>query len=224
MTPTGPVPDLPEAEPQPQLQQQDPAEVLRKRVYMGFAAIVAFGFGLSGLYVAGRLFAYPKVPNEVAQAAKPAPKPVPQPGVPKPSPLESARQSKSAPAPAAAPVKSVQQLAPTPVPAPNPVQVKAQPPAPVADTPAKPSPTPARAALITPKEGERYLQLAALPMGLANKYVAELDEKGVHASIAGGPSEELYRVLVGPFPDRAAVERQRDALQAAGIENIWRVY
>src|SRR5690348_8417224 len=126
MTPSDPVPF---PVPDPGLQEPDPAEVLRKRVFMGFAAIMAVGLAVAGLYIGGRLFARPRPqprPLMVATVEHP----------PKPSPVETAAQ--------------------VPVPAPG---------------------TPST--FITPKTGEKYLQLAALPGGFIERYVKRSEERRV---------------------------------------------
>jgi len=164
MTPSGAGSDPAAFELGPAPQESDPAEALRRRVYMGFAAIVAVGLALAGLYIGGRLFARPKPLQEplvVAAVAHPAP-----------LPAEAASVS----------------------------------------------------TLITPQVGEKYLQLAALGPGCTERYVKELEAKGIHVSVAPGPSETIHRVVVGPFADRSELERQRDVLEAAGIQSMLRIY
>src|SRR5438067_7692404 len=125
MTPSDQIPNMPELPPQPVPEQPDPAEVLRKRVYMGFAAIVALGMAIAGLYITGRLFAYTKAPKAVANVVQPAAKPIRAPGLPKPSPLQPAKQAQAVtkPAPAAVQVAAVEKALekPAPVPPPTPV-------------------------------------------------------------------------------------------------------
>ena len=106
MTPSDPVPF---PVPDPGLREPDPAELLRKRVFMGFAAIMAVGLAVAGLYIGGRLFARPRPQHQPLMVAT-----VEHP--PKPSPVET-----GAPVPVSAPA----------------------------------GPT----TFITPKTGEKYLQL-----------------------------------------------------------------
>ncbi len=68
--------------------EQDPSAILKKRVYIGFAATMALGMAVAGAYITGRLFAKqapmhapaivaskitPK--TAIAEAPKPAPAP-----------------------------------------------------------------------------------------------------------------------------------------------------
>src|SRR5437660_1638338 len=136
MNPSDPVP-FPVPVPDPGLQQPDPAEVLRKQVFTGFAAIIAVGLAVAGLYIGGRLFARPRPqPRPLVVATVDHP--------PKPSPVET-----SVPVPVLAP--------------------------------AAPSST-----FVTPKIGEKYLQLAALPADYLQRYVKELEGQGIHVSVAPG--------------------------------------
>ncbi len=103
---------------------------------------------------------------------------------------------------------------------------------------AKPAPTPVVAQgsdpaaapdatvgeIITPKHGEKYLQLAALGPHGTVKFVPELRASGFNPRVAPGPESSIYRIVVGPFPDQSSLEKQRDALEAAGITSMLRVY
>lgn len=203
-----PLPVPPLAMPQ---QAISPAEVLRKRVSLGFAGIVAFGLALAGMYVGGRLFANPQPrpePIAVATVAHPAPPPV----RPKPSPIQDPAAIHAAIGAGKTPA--------TPAPAPAPVSQ----PAPLSIATAASSAAPVVPALIAPKTGETYLQLAALGAGCTEKYMKELESKGIHASVAPGPSESLYRVVLGPFKDRGELKRQQTQLEAAGIQPMERLY
>jgi cell division protein FtsN len=77
---------------------------------------------------------------------------------------------------------------------------------------------------VEPQSGELYLQLATMGPNSTNEYLKALDAKGVHPRLAPGPSETLHRLLLGPYPDRATIEKQQQELQAAGIQFIARRY
>jgi cell division protein FtsN len=66
--------------------------------------------------------------------------------------------------------------------------------------------------------------LAALGPDYTERYVRKLEGEGIHAAVAPGPSENLYRVVLGPFADQTTLEKQRDVLEAAGIQSMLRVY
>ena len=181
------------------------------------------GLAVAGLYIGGRLLARPRPhpgPLYVATVAHPA---APAPVAPKPSPMPSQAAVQAAPVQTPAPAAG------------KPVVAQAQPAAqPQQPVPPQAAATPAQASngtapqkswnLVAPKDGEQYLQLAALGTEYTRAYVVSLETKGIHAVIAPGPAEGLYRVLVGPFAERAALERQQSELEAAGIRPMIRVY
>ena len=77
---------------------------------------------------------------------------------------------------------------------------------------------------IDPQPGQTYLQLAAYgPRALA-AYLATLQEQGFHPLVAPGPSPDVFRILIGPFPSTDALERARVIVQSVGIEPIVRTY
>jgi len=114
-----------------------------------------------------------------------------------------------------------QAVAPKPSPLPpalpEPVKAKAIPP----QAPQAPTELPA---LINPRPGETYLQLGAFGLVPTERYLKEIEAKGIHASVAPGPDETLCRVVLGPFANREELKRQREALEAAGIQSMERLY
>lgn len=77
---------------------------------------------------------------------------------------------------------------------------------------------------IDPQSGQLYLQLATMGPNSTNDYLRVLDRKGIHPKVAPGPSESLHRLLIGPYPDRAALEKEQQELEAAGIQFMARRY
>ena len=77
---------------------------------------------------------------------------------------------------------------------------------------------------VDPQSGELYLQLAAMGPNSTNEYLTMLDAKGIHPRIAPGPSEGLHRLVIGPYPDKAALEKEQQELEAAGIQFMARRY
>jgi len=179
------------AQPEP-----DPAEVLKKKVYIGFGAIIALGLAMTALYIGGRLFAHPAVKTAAPVVAKAAPV------IPKGTPVVV----KEAPVVA----KAVAPPAPKPEVKPDPLPL--------------PQPSGSMPKVITPQPRERYLQLAALGPNYTEKYLPVLRAKGFNAVVAPGPTDNIYRIIIGPFPDQLALEKQRDVLEAAGIQSMLRVY
>jgi cell division septation protein DedD len=77
---------------------------------------------------------------------------------------------------------------------------------------------------VDPQPGDLYLQLATMGPNSTTEYLKELDAKGIHPRIAPGPSENLHRLLIGPYPDKAALEKTQQELESAGIQFIARRY
>ena len=102
---------------------------------------------------------------------------------------------------------------------------------PVKETPKEPEPAPKktepkpeapkaaeRGGVQTPESGATYLQLTATKKADCESYVGVLRKKGFRAIYAAVPEkEDLYRVLVGPLPDAAAVNKTRADLDEAGF-------
>ena len=80
--------------------------------------------------------------------------------------------------------------------------------------PAAASPTPEE-----PAAGETYLQVVAVQRAESELFVDVLAKKGFHALYTPVPdSPMMYRVLVGPFKDPAAIAQARTDLQKAGFK------
>jgi cell division septation protein DedD len=77
---------------------------------------------------------------------------------------------------------------------------------------------------VDPQSGELYLQLAAMGPNSTNEYLKMLDAKGIHPRVAPGPSESLHRLVIGPYPDKGALEKEQQELEAAGIQFFARRY
>jgi len=173
----------------------DLAKKQAKRVFIGFAATITIGLVIAGWYVGGRIFAAEKVHAASAVAR---------------------------------PVTAVPVAVPAPVVA-KPVEVSSvMEPVAVATDAAKPETAPVAPALVwnrvEPQSGDLYLQLATMGPNSTNEYLQILDAKGIHPRIASGPSENLHRLVIGPYPDRGALEKEQQELEAAGIEFIARRY
>jgi cell division septation protein DedD len=83
---------------------------------------------------------------------------------------------------------------------------------------------PAESASPTPEEpapGETYLQVVAVQRTEAELFVDVLAKKGFHALYTPVPdAPNMYRVLVGPFKDSAAIAQARTDLQKAGFKGF----
>ena len=112
----------------------------------------------------------------------------------------------------------------TPTPAPPKVEppkttAKAPPPKvePPKPPPAKPPATPA-----PPKPGAAatYLQVSATNRKEAELMAEVLSKKGFPAITTPVPDQPLYRVMVGPLRDAAAIAKTREGLEAAGFKSF----
>jgi cell division septation protein DedD len=71
-------------------------------------------------------------------------------------------------------------------------------------------------------QGGTYLQMAAVDRGVAEVFVEVLRRKGFQAVIARGPTEDIFRVLVGPVKDATSLARVKADLQAVGFTSFAR--
>jgi cell division septation protein DedD len=77
---------------------------------------------------------------------------------------------------------------------------------------------------LTPRAGEKYLQIAAYGPRSLDDYLKTLEKQGMRPLVGPGPAENIYRILIGPLPDAEAVEQTRHLIQSLGIEPILRSY
>jgi cell division septation protein DedD len=78
--------------------------------------------------------------------------------------------------------------------------------------------------MITPKAGERYIQVGALDLEATRRYIGVLRQAKLEPHVAEGPKPELLRVLIGPFADNDSLVATKNGLDTAGIENFIRQY
>ena len=70
--------------------------------------------------------------------------------------------------------------------------------------------------------GNTYLQIAAVDRGMAEILVEVLRRKGFQVELAAGPTEDIFRVIVGPAKDADTLARMKADLQAAGFNSFSR--
>lgn len=180
-----------------------PSETAKARMPMVWIpATLCVGLLIAAIYLGGRIV----TANRHASAASRTPAVVQAVVQPKPTPVAIA------PAPAA------------PVPA---VEVKTEPKPEAAPKTAKPDAAPldlAEVPMITPKAGERYIQVGALDLEATRRYLGKLRQSKLEPHVAPGPKPELLRVLIGPFADHDSLIATKNDLESAGIENFVRQY
>ncbi len=103
---------------------------------------------------------------------------------------------------------------PAPAPAPAPVVVAPEP---------KPV-VPAAPLLADPEKGALYLQMGAVEKGIAVIMAEGLRTHGFEAFVAPGPSEKIFRVLIGPLAGEESYKRTKDAVDDLGLDAFARRY
>lgn len=112
----------------------------------------------------------------------------------------------------------------------SPVVIDERPSAPEQAAPSGQSAAPASPAdagpltVVEPKPGQAFLQVSAVAKPEAELLVEILTKKGFRAIVAPGPSEKLFRVLVGPADNDADLARTRTELEQSGFRPIPRRY
>jgi cell division septation protein DedD len=136
-----------------------------------------------------------------APAAEPASQPAGTPAAPQDTPVETQ--------PAQAPAE--QEAAPAGT------ARREEQPAQTEEAKAAPHPT-----QVEPGPGRVYLQVAAVGRPDAELEVRTLRKRGFPALVAPGPREDVFRVLVGPYRDAAALGKAKADLEALGFKPIVR--
>jgi cell division protein FtsN len=77
---------------------------------------------------------------------------------------------------------------------------------------------------VTPKHGEKYVQIAAFGPKALESYLRQLESNGLHPVIAPGPSDGIFRILIGPYTNMETLEQTRRTLQVVGMDSIVRAY
>jgi len=93
----------------------------------------------------------------------------------------------------------------------------APPPLPVANVVPRPAPMNASGLFADPIPGAIYIQTAATDRGVATIMAEGIRTHGLPSIVAPGPSDKIFRVLVGPFPDMPAYQRAKDLLDQLGV-------
>ena len=120
--------------------------------------------------------------------------------------------------------------------APKPVQLPPAPPAPAIE--ATTSVLPAEPALpiakrdnkpeppifAQPLPGAVYIQMGAVDKGMAMVFAAGLRKYGFDGFVAPGPSEKIFRVLIGLLPDPDSFRRAKAAVDALDLGTFARRY
>ena len=75
-----------------------------------------------------------------------------------------------------------------------------------------------------PKDGSIYIQMGAVEKGVSIIFAEGLRKHGLAAFVAPGPSEKIFRVLIGPLPDLAAYVKAKDTVDKIGLASFARKF
>jgi cell division septation protein DedD len=78
--------------------------------------------------------------------------------------------------------------------------------------------------MITPQTGEHYIQVGALDQEATRRFVQRLRKENLNPHVATGPTQQLMRVLIGPFDNRDALNERKAQLEIEGIATFVREY
>ena len=94
--------------------------------------------------------------------------------------------------------------------------------APAKAVPVKPVPVSIKR--IEPRAGEMFLQLAAMGPHATEDFLKLLASKGISPLLGPGPSENIQRILMGPYASSADLKKAQAAFEGQGIQTMVRVY
>jgi len=149
---------------------------------------------------------------------KAPPKPQPR---PEPKPVTVAK-AQEVPKPSAPPAAKSEPIKPASHPAPHPavvaaIQTSSPDPAGALRRDSKPYDGP----LLRPQPGQVYVQVGAYSPNYTGSFLAVLERKGFHGVVAAGPSQEVNRILVGPFQDYSTIKNTHQELGRAGLSDAF---
>jgi cell division septation protein DedD len=88
----------------------------------------------------------------------------------------------------------------------------------------EPAPAKEPPLLAEPKNGSVYIQMGAVEKGVAVIFAEGLRKRGLPSFVAPGPSEKIFRVLIGPLPDPASYMKAKDAVDQIGLATFARKF
>jgi hypothetical protein len=75
-----------------------------------------------------------------------------------------------------------------------------------------------------PAQGIIYIQMGAVEKGIAEIFAEGLRKRGFNSFVASGPSERIFRVLVGPFRNAEEYDAAKKSLDRIGLDTFARRY
>jgi hypothetical protein len=90
--------------------------------------------------------------------------------------------------------------------------------------PAAPAPVPEAPLFASPVPQAIYIQVGAVEKGVATVIAEGLRKHALDSFVAPGPSEKVFRVLIGPFRDEGTYQKARSIVDQIGLANFARRY
>lgn len=75
-----------------------------------------------------------------------------------------------------------------------------------------------------PESGKVYIQMGAVEKGMATILAEGLRSHGFDAFVAPGPTDRIFRVLIGPLPDPESFRQAKAAVDAIELSTFARKY
>lgn len=75
-----------------------------------------------------------------------------------------------------------------------------------------------------PETGKVYIQMGAVEKGMASILAEGLRSHGFDAFVAPGPTDRIFRVLIGPLPDPESFRQAKAAVDAIELSTFARKY
>jgi cell division septation protein DedD len=83
-------------------------------------------------------------------------------------------------------------------------------------------PVPEAPLFAEPKSGSVYIQMGAVEKGVAVIFAEGLRKRGLNSFVAPGPSEKIFRVLIGPLPDPPSYLKAKEVVDQIGLSTFAR--
>jgi cell division septation protein DedD len=131
---------------------------------------------------------------------------------------------RKAPPPIAEVKPALAEAKPPAAPAPLPAASIVMPPKADLPTMLKTTANPNKALFAEPETGQVYIQIGAVERGMAMILAEGLRSHGFDAFVATGPSEKIFRVLIGPLPDPDSFRQAKAAVDAIDLATYARKY
>jgi len=88
----------------------------------------------------------------------------------------------------------------------------------------EPIPLPEPPLFADPKLGSVYIQMGAVDKGVAVIFAEGLRKRGLPSFVGPGPTDKIFRVLIGPLPDPASYVKAKEMVDKIGLTTFARKF